>query len=149
MFCVLPNTLTRWLYFTDSNPPPYQATLFASTIYGLSGVFNLILFFLTRPKMVVGQPQTHAVPNPPKDLVIPIHGRHELTRSSLQKKRDLSEYDYGILSVDVENYPSHGIREPGLSFELPSPSRTINCQRSYDLQGISRDHSRGASEPFG
>jgi hypothetical protein len=53
IFCVFPNTLSRWLYFTNGlkHTPPYQFTLFASSIYGLSGMFNLILFFLTRPKV--------------------------------------------------------------------------------------------------
>ena len=126
IFCVFPNTLARWLYFTDNpnNPPPYQFTLFASSIYGLSGVFDLILFFLTRPKVVVG----HSI-TPTKDAaVLPTHFRHD---SGFSRKR--SDYDYGLHSTDIEN--SSGL---GSTSELQSPSRTMHRVRpSYDLQGIS------------
>jgi len=64
IFCVLPNTVSRWLSFHDAasdgvlidniSPfPPYQFTFFANTIYALSGMFNVILFFATRPELVV------------------------------------------------------------------------------------------------
>ena len=125
MFCVLPNTLARWLYFTDSNPPPYQFTLFASTIYGLSGVFDLVLLILTRPKMVVGDPLLTDV----------THRRHKLARNSLRMEKVLSGYDYGILSIDIEN-TGRGARWSDSSFELQSPSRTKNRERSFDLQGV-------------
>ena len=37
----------------DKNFPPYQFTFFASTIFALSGMFNVILFFATRPSLIV------------------------------------------------------------------------------------------------
>jgi len=122
ILCFLPNTLSRWLYFEDLNKklalPPYQFTLFASSIYGLSGLFNLILFLITRPKVVVGHPVS-----PTKDAAVlpgPIHVRHNLRRKHL---------DY-----DIEN-PSR----PGSStYEFQSPSRTMHRIRSpYDMEGIS------------
>ena len=131
IFCFFPNTLSRWLYFTDNpnDPPPYQFTLFASSIYGLSGVFNLILFLLTRPTVVVG----HSIG--PKDAaVLPIHRRHDsgviFSRDFLQKGPRL---DSGYDSFDTED-PGR----PGSTFGgLQTPSRTINRTRSsYDLQGI-------------
>jgi len=58
--CVLPNSVSRWLAFrhatSDGNMPsfpPYQFTLFANTILALSGMFNVILFFATRPELIV------------------------------------------------------------------------------------------------
>ncbi|KAF8894349.1 hypothetical protein CPB84DRAFT_1682661 [Gymnopilus junonius] len=76
---VLPNSISRWLSFSGSKPP-YQFTLFANTVFALSGMFNAILFFATRPELVKGPSidieSTH-------DL--PLHPRKESTtyRSSL------------------------------------------------------------------
>jgi len=50
---MLPNTLSRWLEFFGTKPP-HQFSLFANTIFALSGLFNLILFVLTRPHVVLG-----------------------------------------------------------------------------------------------
>lgn len=124
IFCFLPNTLARWLYFENPNkpPPPYQFTLFASSVYGLSGLFNLILFLFTRPKVVVGCP---AYPTK-EGAVSPIHFRHD--------SRKRLDYDYGSLSTDIENPSRHG----SPTYEIQSPSRTMHRIRSsYDMQGIS------------
>ncbi len=53
IICILPNTISRWLTFSGHHPPG-GFILFANTIFSLSGLFNLILFLLTRPAMVVG-----------------------------------------------------------------------------------------------
>ncbi|PPQ92973.1 hypothetical protein CVT25_000174 [Psilocybe cyanescens] len=53
VFCVFPNSLSRWMYFSGFQTP-YQFTLFASTLFALSGLFNVILFFSTRPDLVKG-----------------------------------------------------------------------------------------------
>lgn len=133
IFCVFPNTLSRWLYFTNrlNHPPPYQFTLFASSIYGLSGMFNLILFFLTRPTVVVGPAST--------GVVLPIHRRpdSEFARNSTLKQ-PRSEYDYGLLSMDVESTTSPSLSRSDSTFaELQSPSRTKHRTRSsYDLQSV-------------
>ena len=131
IFCFFPNTLSRWLYFTEnpSDPPPYQFTLFASSIYGLSGVFNLILFLLTRPTVVVG----HSVGS--KDAVLPIHRRHDsglIFSRSFQQKGPRLDYDYGSHSTDTEDSG-----RPDSTFKLRTPSRTMHRTRSsYELQGI-------------
>lgn len=140
--CVIPNSLARWLYFTDRHPPPLL-TLFANTIYDLSGLCNLILFLLTRPTAVVGSPKDKTT--------LPIYRRDEHARNSTRKVSRLSEYDYGILSIDIE---SDG---PKSGFELQSPSRSQHRPRSsYDLQGVSslpsspmRKHYLGASSIAG
>ena len=138
MFCAFPTSLARWLYFIDDPNIAYQFTLFASTIYGLSGVLNLILFFLTRPTVVVGHSMSL------KDVVLPFHRPHdsESSRNSLQKGPRLDH----IPPIDVEN---HG--RPTSALELQSPSRTMYRPRSsYDLQGVnsllsSPTHHRSAS----
>ena len=101
---------------------PYEFTLFASSIYGLSGVLNLILFLLTRPKVVVG----HSV-DPTKESAI--YFRHDSPLDS-PKRFDL---DYGLHSDDIKK----PCRPGSSSSEVQSPSRTVHRMRSsYDLQGI-------------
>jgi len=145
MFCVFPNTLARLLTFSDRNPPPYQFTLFASTIYGLSGVFNLILFFLTRPTIVIGHSAAGAVP---KDATSPFHRRLDLARGSFHKggQSPLTDDSYGILSIDIESLDR--VARPGSGSELQSPQfRTMSRLRSLDYQDSpsSPSRHRGAS----
>ena len=54
IFCVLSNSIARWLSFTGHNPP-HKFILFANTIYALSGFFNFLVFYLTRKAMVIGE----------------------------------------------------------------------------------------------
>jgi hypothetical protein len=61
IICILPNSLSRWLFFSG-HKVPYQFSLFANTLFSLSGLFNAILFFLTRPDLVVG-PSNTPLPN--------------------------------------------------------------------------------------
>jgi len=53
LICVFPNTVSRWLRFTGHDIA-YQFLLFANTLFNLSGFFNAILFFFTRPELVIG-----------------------------------------------------------------------------------------------
>ncbi|TFK18819.1 hypothetical protein FA15DRAFT_675005 [Coprinopsis marcescibilis] len=61
IFCMLPNTLSRWMSFTGYTIPN-EVTLFASALFALSGMFNVILFFMTRPELVVGPGEAPASP---------------------------------------------------------------------------------------
>ena len=53
LICIVPHSIVRWLFFSGHRVP-YQATLFTATLFSLSGAFNAILFFFTRPDLVVG-----------------------------------------------------------------------------------------------
>ena len=90
-------------------------------------MFNLILFLLTRPTVVIGHPIVG-----PKDAVLPIHRRHDSEFSrNFQQKGPRSDYDSGLLSIDTQ---SSG--RPGSTL-IQTPSRTMHRTRSsYDLQGI-------------
>lgn len=140
IFCVFPNSLSRWLYFTNGlkHPVPYEFSLFASSLYGLSGMLNLVVFLLTRPKVVMG----HSLPSSLKDVAVsPIHrprgNDSAFPLNSIQKGSIRSpDRDYGILSVDVENSGRH-VSSKASTFDLQSPSRTMNRERSsYDLLGV-------------
>ncbi|TFK21879.1 hypothetical protein FA15DRAFT_672092 [Coprinopsis marcescibilis] len=61
IFCMFPNTIARWMSFSG-HTIPYQVTLFASALFAFSGMFNVILFFITRPELVVGPGQEPASP---------------------------------------------------------------------------------------
>lgn len=52
LICITPLSVARWLFFFGHNVK-YQGTFFATTLFSLSGTFNAILFFFTRPDLVV------------------------------------------------------------------------------------------------
>jgi hypothetical protein len=64
--CIFPQTVARQLYF-DGHNVKYQGTCFANTLFCLSGTFNTILFFFTRPDLVVGSADSPS-PAPPVDI---------------------------------------------------------------------------------
>jgi hypothetical protein len=64
IICILPTSIARWIYYNGSHAPP-QFTLFGSTLFSLCGLFDAILFFLTRPDLVVGTTDSPALPPAP------------------------------------------------------------------------------------
>ena len=52
------------MYFNGSNVP-HQFTLFGSTLFAFCGLFDAILFFLTRPDLVIGTTDSPALPPAP------------------------------------------------------------------------------------
>ncbi|KAF5359273.1 hypothetical protein D9756_003073 [Leucocoprinus leucothites] len=57
--CVLPVSIVRWIDFTNSSSSPTTISpggiIFASIVFQLSGLFNVLLFKFTRPALVSGQ----------------------------------------------------------------------------------------------
>ncbi|KIK70868.1 hypothetical protein GYMLUDRAFT_148385 [Collybiopsis luxurians FD-317 M1] len=51
IFAVSPITVVRWMAFSGANVP-FAATAFASIVFSSSGVFNVLLFATTRPKLL-------------------------------------------------------------------------------------------------
>ncbi|KAH6910260.1 hypothetical protein BKA70DRAFT_1424810 [Coprinopsis sp. MPI-PUGE-AT-0042] len=60
LVCITPQSFGRWFSFSGYDVP-YQFTLFARTLFSLSGVFNAILFFNTRYHLLNGGPSTEAI----------------------------------------------------------------------------------------
>ena len=58
--CILPFSITRQMTF-DGHPPPLEASGFTSVIFYLSGFFNVLLFFFTRPQLIRGSSSTEDV----------------------------------------------------------------------------------------
>ena len=56
--CIGPYSIVRWLVFYKIGVP-YQIALVFSTFFSLSGLFNAVLFFRTRPDLVTGHEDTH------------------------------------------------------------------------------------------
>jgi len=54
-FCILPNSIARWLSFTNHSVPN-RVILAANAIRALCGFFDLVVFSITRPAMVFGTP---------------------------------------------------------------------------------------------
>ncbi|KAF8529612.1 hypothetical protein BU17DRAFT_36433 [Hysterangium stoloniferum] len=48
-FLVLPDSVVRWITFTDAANSPSSATFFATTVFGLSGLVNVTLLYFGRP----------------------------------------------------------------------------------------------------
>ncbi|KIM46622.1 hypothetical protein M413DRAFT_23015 [Hebeloma cylindrosporum] len=57
LISILPYSIARWRYFSGFDVE-YQFTLVVSTFFSLSGLFNAILFFRTRPDLVTGHEDT-------------------------------------------------------------------------------------------
>lgn len=57
IICIVPYSIARWRFFSGFNVK-YQITLVVSTIFSLSGLFNTVLFFRTRPDLVTGHEDT-------------------------------------------------------------------------------------------
>lgn len=53
LFYMTPIFTVRWLSFSGFTVH-YRVSLFASTLFSLSGMLNTALFFLTRPDLVIG-----------------------------------------------------------------------------------------------
>jgi hypothetical protein len=70
IFCMLPMSIARWIYFNGSTVPQ-QFTLFGSGLFSLCGLFDAILFFLTRPNLVVG-----TIDSPPLALATNTQSEH-------------------------------------------------------------------------
>jgi hypothetical protein len=63
-----PFFIIRWLAFTGIKIRlEYQINLFSRTLFSLSGVFNTVLFFLTRPHLIIG-PADPPAPTPAVDI---------------------------------------------------------------------------------
>jgi len=65
--CVLPNSASRWMWF-KIHYSSSRFTFTANTLFALSGLFNFILFFITRRSWVVGprrQDEHHQQPGTP------------------------------------------------------------------------------------
>jgi len=129
--CIGPYSIARWLFFSGIKVE-YQITLVFSTFFSLSGLFNTVLFFLTRPDLVTGH----------EDTLPPAPG----IDTQLQPSRDiklinLSSRNFGSLptrSPAASNYASPegantnlhaspGLMEPDLGIHTPN----VPGKRSY------------------
>lgn len=62
VLCIVPISVARWMQFTG-HKTPYQATLFGASMFGLSGMLNVVLFWVTRPELVTGPRQPVNISN--------------------------------------------------------------------------------------
>jgi len=143
IFCILPNSVSRWRIFSGSNVP-YQFSLFASTLFSLSGMFNAILFFFTRPNLVVGVgPSDTPLPNlASTDSRIQSHDEIELTRhgsqnfGSLPTRGSHAASDYVAPDLEkeynayVRPYNSRMLSEGGGSLRMPEAGSSLRASGS-------------------
>ena len=60
--CFFPQSVARWVYFRNGSEVPSQSIFIGSTLVSLCGLFDAILFFLTRPGLVIGTTGSPALP---------------------------------------------------------------------------------------
>ena len=73
IICIIPTSIARWIYYNGSEVP-HQFTLFGSTLFAFCGLFDAILFFLTRPDLVVGTTDPPALPEDDEEYGhLPMH----------------------------------------------------------------------------
>jgi len=94
-----PYSIARWLFFSGIKVK-YQITLVFSTFFSLSGLFNTVLFFLTRPNLVTGHEDTPPLA-PSIDIETPPFRDKELINFGSQKFGSLP-----TRSPAVSNYAS-------------------------------------------
>jgi len=73
LICIAPVSISRWIDWSRPNHhPPPAAIIFSNTIFSLSGVFNVILFSITRPTLVRGSAESLVHP---EQVEMGPHGR--------------------------------------------------------------------------
>ncbi|EDR07123.1 uncharacterized protein LACBIDRAFT_298950 [Laccaria bicolor S238N-H82] len=89
--CVAPLSVTRWMGFQGDNVS-YQVLLFSSTLYALTGFFNLILFSITRPALL-SDPSTVKMDATPLSPIPNSHRYHP----GQESRRPVYPGNYGYL----------------------------------------------------
>jgi len=142
--CILPNTISRWLQFGGTKPP-HQFSLFANTVFALSGAFNLILFILTRPRVVLGpgSPQQEAYEmkgddvSSVEDMETGAHRRESTTSTavSASQARVTHRTSAGGIALRKNQLP----QRPGTHIEEDYEDETADySQGPHDIQRVSR-----------
>jgi len=141
-----------------SNPHgyiPYQATLFANALYGLSGFFNCVLFAWTRPALVVGEKITIERDEESRGEKTPPRSQNSLGYLPSRKHRDFTgemEPVLGLSGNDHRVFPHQGIQHSpsdpyaalpaGGSGVHVSPGRT-DYQRSAASSYLTEEEDHG------
>ena len=161
IFSILPNSISRWLSFRTAandpqheNFPPYQFTFFANTIFALSGMFNVILFFATRPELIVS-------PTPIiESEQLPLEHRRDSSGVSSNQFGHLPDRQYMGVSPDLEKSKqsefdpwmlTEGNRPraspPTMNTSLPSRENGSGNPGYPSLERGAYRHSMGSSSP--
>ena len=102
-------------------PPPDKFTFIASTIFALSGMFNVILFFATRPELIVSP--TLAI----ESEQVPLQHRRESSGFNLNKFGHLPDRQYtGPLDLESSSQSDFDPRTLFESDHLHTSYLTVN-----------------------
>ena len=113
LICIIPYSIARWRYFDGFNVK-YQFTLVVSTIFSLSGLFNTVLFFRTRPDLVTGHEDT-----------LPLAPGID---TQLQPSHDIE-----LINLSSRNFGSLPTRSPPVSNYSPLEGANTNLRASPGL----------------
>ncbi|RXW18068.1 hypothetical protein EST38_g7786 [Candolleomyces aberdarensis] len=155
IICVFPISLARWLRFGRGSKPPFQFTLFASALFSFSGLFNVILYFMTRREYAVGPSISVTAPALPSTAQNNNHYLSDKEASQISNSREDINYElderYGRqspLMYQNGTSPTGNLTplSPNLTLHNTSPlhqspaSRTMPLGQGY---GPAPPHSAG------
>ncbi|KAJ2919934.1 hypothetical protein MD484_g438, partial [Candolleomyces efflorescens] len=142
IICVLPNSISRWLYFSGRQVP-FQVTHFTNALFAFSGFFNVILYFTTRRDYALGSSRpiisAQLPPTHHHRLLPSISPVSTATLTPSPLKDSTSQFDeIGLLS---------GQRQQKPSYQKWSPNSSTN--NTYERVGLwhSRDSTYVAPSP--
>ncbi|KAF9050251.1 hypothetical protein BJ165DRAFT_1341851 [Panaeolus papilionaceus] len=153
--CIFPNTISRWLSFRGTTVS-YQFILFSNSLFALSGLFNLVLFFFTRPRLVIGQPLNGDDRNSQVQIILQDHpSPGERTATHSRKFGYLADLRTPSPSLAVQQSNGHrDLRQspPGTltlveSTTSPLPGDSTSTLQHTDSKAPILIRASGSTEP--
>jgi len=138
IFCFLPNTIARWLSFSGFTMP-YQFTLSANTIFALSGTFNVLVFFITRPQLVLG-PDIRVDAEEISLSHVDEHSTH-----SNRKHGYLPERRYAHMHSSEGNHEGWGGPQPDFDAKVLFGNSVHHSPAGYEVSPLPHNHNSGAA----
>ena len=163
--CLVPNSLSR-RFFHAGTRVPYQVMLLTATFFSLSGTANALLFFFTRPHLVVGSADSPPLA-PAVDIETQTSNNREPTSPSSRKFGSLPSRtpaasddfapDFGAQldpynSIPLAEGTNTNIRTSPRQMEFDSSSHATNLsgERSYgDLRSKPAPSPLAEEESYG
>jgi hypothetical protein len=146
-FTVLPIAIARWISFVKGNKAvPFEATVVAAIFFASSGLFNVVLFALTRPTLVPVRRQAHTrnvsvMPFSTDPIIIGVGREGRLGRTDTLDPNE--EWAVAPRVSPVDKIPPHPVFPP------PTPTSVRNSygrdRNSYSSYTLTATHSNSNS----
>lgn len=135
---MLPNSISRWLYFRGTIVP-YQFTLFASTLFAFSGAFNVLVFFITRPQLVLGPDISIEA----EEMSLSNEKGH--SGPSTRKLGHLPERRYADEHASDDAHGGWGSPQPDFDARVLPDHSAHRSPAGYEVSSLPRNNNPGAT----